>query len=111
MYILCDKNVRKYFQGGYFDTSHTSIPKHVVIVTGCNTGIGKATVLELAKCGARVYMACRNEDACEQARQEIIEQSSNRNIFNMQLDLSSMVSIRSFVKKYIHFLLFHFLIF
>lgn len=71
----------------------------IVIVTGCNTGIGKETVLELAKRGAKVYMACRDYKKCEEARLEIIEKSGNPNIFNRQLNLCSLQSVREFVKK------------
>lgn len=70
----------------------------VVIVTGCNSGIGKETVLELAKRGARIYMACRDESLCELARLDIIEQSGNTNVFNRKLDLASIESIRQFAK-------------
>ena len=32
-----------------------------VVITGCNTGIGKETVLDMVRRGARVAMACRWE--------------------------------------------------
>ena len=32
-----------------------------VVITGCNTGIGKETVLDMVRRGARVAMACRSE--------------------------------------------------
>lgn len=67
-----------------------------MIVTGCNTGIGKETAMELAKRGGRVYMACRDWQRCENARLEIVEESGNVNVFNRKLDLSSQKSIREF---------------
>lgn len=69
----------------------------VVIVTGCNTGIGKETALEMAKRGGRVYMACRDYQRCEVARLDIVKESGNANVFNRKLDLSSQNSIREFV--------------
>lgn len=89
---------RKYFEGGQFK-NNVRIDGKVVIITGCNTGIGKATALEIAKRGARVYMACRSYSKCEEARKEIIESSGNENVFNLTLNLSSMESVRSFVKE------------
>ncbi|XP_013115305.2 retinol dehydrogenase 12 [Stomoxys calcitrans] len=72
----------------------------VVIVTGCNTGIGKETAMELARRGARLYMACRDAARCEAARLEIIEKTQNTNIFNRTLDLSSLSSVRQFAERF-----------
>ncbi|XP_059223834.1 retinol dehydrogenase 13-like [Stomoxys calcitrans] len=72
----------------------------VVIVTGSSTGIGKEIALELAKRGGRIYMACHEFEICERARQEIIQLSGNANVFNCLLDLSSLQSVRNFVKNF-----------
>ena len=39
-----------------------------VLITGANAGIGKETVRDLAKKGARIIMACRNLDSAKEAR-------------------------------------------
>lgn len=72
-----------------------------MIVTGCNTGIGKETVMELARRGAKIYMACRDFKRCEESQKDIIEQTSNQNVFNRTLNLASMESIRKFVQEYV----------
>ena len=43
----------------------------VVIVTGASSGIGRATALALAKCGAKVTLAARNVQKLEQLQLEI----------------------------------------
>lgn len=85
-------------QGGKFKKETDETGK-VVIVTGSNTGIGKETVLELARRGATVYMACRDKKRTEVARLEIIKETDNQNIFFLELDLSSLQSIRKFVAE------------
>ncbi|XP_011196517.2 retinol dehydrogenase 13 isoform X1 [Zeugodacus cucurbitae] len=69
----------------------------VVIVTGANTGIGKETVRELANRGATIYMACRDMQKCEEARDELVLESSNKHIYCRHCDLASMDSVRKFV--------------
>jgi citronellol/citronellal dehydrogenase len=45
----------------------------VALVTGGGTGLGKATALELARCGASVTIAGRRSEVLEQAAAEIAE--------------------------------------
>lgn len=69
------------------------------MITGANTGIGKETALDLAKRGGRIYLACRDVNKAETARQEIVEATGNKNVFVRALDLSSFASIRKFAEK------------
>lgn len=68
-----------------------------IIVTGANTGIGKETALDLAKRGASLILACRNETKGNEAVDDIQKESGNRNVRFRQLDLSSLKSCRNFV--------------
>ncbi|KAH8277840.1 hypothetical protein KR018_008509 [Drosophila ironensis] len=88
-------------QGGQFTKFNKSDELgKVAIVTGCNTGIGKETVLELARRGATIYMACRDMQKCEQARREVVEATNNHKVFSRELDLSSLESIRNFAEGF-----------
>lgn len=77
-------------------TSRARMDGKTVIVTGSNSGIGKETAKELAKRGARVIMACRNLDAANKAKDEIVEQTKNDKVIVKKLDVSSFKSIREF---------------
>jgi NAD(P)-dependent dehydrogenase (short-subunit alcohol dehydrogenase family) len=72
----------------------------VCIVTGSNSGIGKATALALAEMGAQVVMVVRNTERGKEARLEIIEESGSNSVDLMICDLSSMESIRSFAAEF-----------
>lgn len=72
----------------------------VVIITGANRGIGKETTKELAKHGARIYMACRSIKSAQDVRDEIVSETGNENIFVRELDLSSPRSIIKFVDSF-----------
>lgn len=76
----------------------------IVMVTGANSGIGKATSLALAKMGATVVMVARNQEKAEAARSEIIRESRNNSVDLLLADLSSLESVRhlaeEFHKKY-----------
>ena len=42
----------------------------IVLITGANSGIGKATALSIARWNAHVVLLCRNREKGEKARQE-----------------------------------------
>ncbi|CAB3363556.1 Hypothetical predicted protein [Cloeon dipterum] len=73
----------------------------VVIVTGSNTGIGKETARDLAKRGARVYLACRDLSRGQAAQREIIESTGSHQVEVLKLDLGSLASVREFVKQFL----------
>lgn len=81
--IMCDVNVR--------------MDGKVVVITGGSSGIGLETAIELAKRGARVVLASRNETKLKNAREEIIHRSGNSNVAYKILDLVSLKSVRNFV--------------
>jgi len=66
----------------------------ICLITGANSGIGKATALGLAKLGATVVLVSRDRARGEQAQSEIKAQSGNPNIDLLLADLSSQKSIR-----------------
>ncbi|MBK7631965.1 MAG: SDR family oxidoreductase [Ignavibacteriales bacterium] len=72
----------------------------IVIITGANRGIGKAATEEIAKLGAKVYMACRSVDSANKVKEELISETKNKNIFVKELDLSSVQSIKKFAESF-----------
>ncbi|XP_027890451.1 retinol dehydrogenase 14 [Xiphophorus couchianus] len=72
-----------------------------VLITGGNSGIGKETAVALATRGARVIIACRDPEKAEEAVREIKLQSRSFNVFHMELDLASLLSVRDFCKKFL----------
>lgn len=71
----------------------------VVIITGANSGCGKEVATDLARRGARIYMACRNQKRSLDVCQQIIRETGNSNVFFIACDLASFASIRSFVTE------------
>jgi len=74
----------------------------ICMVTGANSGIGKATALELAQMGATVVMVCRDRARGEEARREITTKSRKNAVDLLQADLSSQQSIRQLVENFQH---------
>ncbi len=77
-----------------------SMEGKICIITGANSGIGKATAISLAKMNATVIMLCRNKERGEEAQKEIIELTGNNDIDLFICDLSSQKEIRNFVPEF-----------
>jgi len=65
------------------------------LVTGANTGIGKATAEALAGRGASVYVASRSRDKGEAAVAAIKAATGSDSVFFLALDLADLESVRS----------------
>jgi NAD(P)-dependent dehydrogenase (short-subunit alcohol dehydrogenase family) len=64
------------------------------LVTGANSGLGKATAIRLAKRGAHVIMACRS--GIPEAGQDVRAESGSDKVEMVQVDLSDFDSINAF---------------
>jgi NAD(P)-dependent dehydrogenase (short-subunit alcohol dehydrogenase family) len=73
----------------------------ICIVTGGNTGIGRATVAGLAQRGATVVIACRDVDKGRAALDEVAAKTGSKDLHVMQLDLASLKSVRAFAAAFI----------
>jgi NAD(P)-dependent dehydrogenase (short-subunit alcohol dehydrogenase family) len=72
----------------------------ICIVTGGNSGIGKATVAGLAERGATVVLPCRDVDRGMAALGDIAAQTGSTDLHVMQLDLASLASVRAFATAF-----------
>ena len=72
-----------------------------VLVTGANTGIGRATALALAQRGWRVYVASRSERKGEAAVSGIRAATGNDAVFLLLLDLADLESVRACANSFL----------
>ena len=72
-----------------------------VIITGANSGLGFETAKKIAKNKEyQVILACRNIEKGDNAKEEIVKDTGNENILVMELDTSSLDSVRNFVIEF-----------
>ena len=72
-----------------------------IIITGANSGIGKAAAIQLAKLGAQVVMLCRNKERGEQALQDVRLASKNGHVELILVDMASQTSVRNAVNEFL----------
>ena len=66
----------------------------LAVVTGANSGIGRATATELARRGANVILACRTEEKTAPVIQHIAGVTGNHRLTFQRLDLGDLASVR-----------------
>ncbi|KAG2254567.1 hypothetical protein Bca52824_084703 [Brassica carinata] len=71
------------------------------IVTGGTSGIGLEAARVLGMRGAHVIIAARNTKAANESKEMILKMNPNARIDYIQLDLSSIKSVRSFVHQFL----------
>ena len=71
-----------------------------VIITGANSGIGKAAAIQLAKYGATVIMACRSMVKASKAFIDVRNEANSQQVELLQVDMSSRESIIRFAEEF-----------
>lgn len=84
-----------------FDATELDVPCHNknYLITGSNSGLGKATACTIAQKGGNVYLLCRNKQKAEQAQKEIIDASGNHNVHIELIDMSDLISVRACAQR------------
>lgn len=91
--------LKRYFGATTRYLTNASMLGKTVIITGGNTGIGKATALELVKLNARVILACRDHQKGEAAQKYIQKKTNEGEVIVKTLDLASLASIKKFAEE------------
>ncbi|XP_032998632.1 dehydrogenase/reductase SDR family member 12 isoform X1 [Lacerta agilis] len=102
------KGLRHYCRSGYESASKHFVPEDLEVdvtgryfmVTGANSGIGKAAAKEIARRGGLVHLVCRNKDRAEEAKKEITTETGNQNVFIHILDMSDPKGIWEFAERF-----------
>ncbi|KAJ8388699.1 hypothetical protein AAFF_G00131080 [Aldrovandia affinis] len=106
------KGINEYTRKGFEAAAKRFVEKDMDVnvagrtfmITGANSGIGKAAAIAIAKRGGVVHMVCRNKDKAEEARGDIVKETGNKEIHVHILDLSETRKVwefaESFKKKY-----------
>nr|XP_043627654.1 short-chain dehydrogenase TIC 32, chloroplastic-like [Erigeron canadensis] len=71
------------------------------IVTGATSGIGTETTRVLAMHDVHVIMAVRNTESGRKVKQTILNETPTAKVDVMELDLSSLASVRNFAAEFI----------
>ncbi|MEI7772895.1 MAG: SDR family NAD(P)-dependent oxidoreductase, partial [Chloroflexales bacterium] len=79
----------------------TPMRDRVVLLTGATSGIGRETARGLARQGAALILACRNQEKANAVCAALQRESGNPQISAMTLDLASLSSIRQFAADFL----------
>lgn len=81
------------------EDNYSDMTGKICLVTGANSGIGKATATGLAALGARVVMICRDEERGRRSRQQIQSQTGSETVDLHLADLSVQQEIRDLAER------------
>ena len=73
----------------------------VCLITGANSGIGKAAAGQIAQQGHKVIIACRSQQRGEVALADIRQQAKSDDVALMLVDMSLQASIHAFAQEFL----------
>uniref|UniRef100_A0A1A8KQ89 Dehydrogenase/reductase (SDR family) member 12 n=2 Tax=Nothobranchius TaxID=28779 RepID=A0A1A8KQ89_NOTKU len=102
------KGLQEYTKSGYETAAKHFVPSDLdvnlsgrsFIITGANSGIGKAAAQEIASRGGTIHMVCRDKGRAEAAKAEIIANSKNQNVHVYIVDMSSARQVWEFAQSF-----------
>lgn len=71
-----------------------------ILITGPNTGIGRATALALGRRGAKLYLAGRSAERMQPVLDELRRDGNDEAVF-LPLDLGSLASVRACARQFL----------
>ncbi len=71
------------------------------LITGGNSGIGKAAAIALAQAGFQVIIACRNRERGESALKDIKRESGKEGVSLLVMDMAESASIRAAAAEFL----------
>jgi retinol dehydrogenase-12 len=77
------------------------LDRRTFLVTGANTGIGRETVRALAGRGAKVFLACRSEAKTVPVIESITDETGNKALAFLPLDLGDLASVRACAESFL----------
>nr|XP_040056979.1 dehydrogenase/reductase SDR family member 12 isoform X3 [Gasterosteus aculeatus aculeatus] len=102
------KGLQEYTRSGYEAAAkhfapadlEVSLSGRSYVITGANSGLGKATAQEVANRGGTVHMVCRNQSRADAAKEEIVERSKNQNVHVHIVDMSNARQVWEFAQSF-----------
>lgn len=73
----------------------------IALITGANSGIGFEAAKALASKGAKVILACRNQQKAQTAMDSILKEQPSAQLEFLQLDLADQTNIKTAVKRFL----------
>ncbi|XP_015234303.1 PREDICTED: dehydrogenase/reductase SDR family member 12-like isoform X1 [Cyprinodon variegatus] len=100
--------IQQYTRKGYVAASkdfeakdlEVSVVGRSYMITGANSGIGKATAMAIAKKGGTVHMVCRNKDRAEEAKSQIVFESGNAEVYIHVVDMAQTRKVLEFAETF-----------